>query len=372
MSKAERLERLSGLKDELGLDALILSSPGNVFYFSGFRTTLYTRFNGLVLAGDAAPVLITSYIDEQLAKKQIWGPVWVGDVRIHGPIQRPDVVPLYQDALKPVLRGARRVGVDAISLATAREIESACPEIKLVEISPRLAEIRLKKDPDEVEKIRRASEIALECLDAARKVLGRPGVTEIDVGAEVEFQARRLGADGWGYPILISSGEKITAPHAPPLPMPIPDDVPFFRIAFAPTFDGYTTSIIRTYSREPNALTRRYEAAFFEAMADLQETLRPGKTVQDILATVAACYEKYAVRSDWGGDMGYSLGVTIQEPPRIGGSDTTVIPAEATLALMPGLRKPGEGTFHHSDVYVVRETGLELLCDRLQGVVTYG
>ena len=145
MSKAQRLERLSTLREELGLQAVLLTTPGNLHYFSGFRTTLYTRFNGVVATADADPVLITSYVDEQLAKKEIWGPVWVRDIRIHGPIQRPDVVPLYLDALKPALKGARRVGVDAITLALAREIEAAMPGVELVEISPRLAARRLRR-----------------------------------------------------------------------------------------------------------------------------------------------------------------------------------------------------------------------------------
>jgi Xaa-Pro dipeptidase len=372
MSKTQRLERLSGLREALGLDAVVLTTPGNLHYFSGFRTTLYTRFNGLVATADADPILITSYVDEKLAKEEIWGPVWVRDIRIHGPIARPDVVPLYLDALKPALRGARRIGVDAITLAVARELDAAIPGIELVEISPRLASIRLQKDPEEIAKIRRASEIGIACLDAARDILVRPGVTELELGAELEFQARRLGADGWGYPILFSAGEKVAAPHAPPQAVPISPDVPFVRIGFAPTYEGYTTSLLRTYCREPNALTRRYESAFADAIAGLKALLRPGVTVQDILKSVAACYERHGVRSAWGGDMGYSLGVTVQEPPRIGGTDDTVIQADTTLALMPGLRTAGHATFHHSDIYVVRETSCESLCDRLQGVVVYG
>lgn len=372
MSKSERLSRLSALQESLELDAVVLTTPANLHYFSGFRTTLYTRFNGLVAAAGREPVLITSYIDEQLAKKEIWGPVWVRDIRIHGPIQRDDVVPLYLDALVPLLAGTRRVGVDGVSLTLAREIEAALPGIVLVDISPRLAEIRLQKEPEEIEKIRRASEIAVTCLEAARDILARPGVTELDLGAELEFQARRMGADGWGYPILISAGEKIAAPHAPPLPIPVPVDAPFLRIGFAPTYEGYTTSIIRTYCREPNALTRHYEAAFFDAMAELKATLRPGVTVQGILRIVADCYERHGVRSAWGGDMGYSLGVTVQEPPRIGGTDDTPLKPNTALALMPGLRTAGSAIFHHSDVYAVGEAGCELLCDRLQGVVTYG
>lgn len=372
MSKSKRLERLSTLREELGLDAVVLTTPANLHYFSGFRTTLYTRFNGLVATADADAVLITSYVDEKLAKDEIWGPVWVRDIRIHGPIVRADVVPLYLDALKPALRGARRVGVDAITLAVARELEAAVSGIELVEISPRLAAIRMQKDADEIANMRRASEIGIACLDAARDILARPGVTELELGAELEYQARRLGADGWGYPILFSAGEKVAAPHAPPQAVPIEPDVPFVRIGFAPTYAGYTTSLLRTYCREPNDLTRRYESAFSDAIDDLKSLLRPGVTVQDILKSVAACYERHGVRSAWGGDMGYSLGVTVQEPPRIGGTDDTVIKADTTLALMPGLRTAGQATFHHSDVYVVRETSCESLCDRLQGVVIYG
>lgn len=371
MSKSHRLEKLSHLRETLGLDAVVLTTPGSLLYFSGFRTTLYTRFNGLVARADADPVLITSYVDEQLAKKEIWGPVWVRDIRIYGPISRPDVVPVYLDALKPALAGSRRIGVDAVTLGLAREIEAALPGATLVEISPQLAEIRLQKDPDEIDKMRRASEIGVACLERAPEILSRPNVTELDLGAELEFQARRMGADGWGYPVLFSAGEKIQAPHAPPGPVPIARDVPFLRLGFAPTYEGYTTSLLRTYCRAPNELTRRYETAFFDALADLQAMLRPGKTVQDILKTVAACYERHGVRNAWGGDMGYSLGVTVQEPPRIGGTDTTVIQANSVLALMPGLRTAQQATFHHSDLYVVREQSCDLLYATRQGVLTY-
>ena len=67
-----------------------------------------------------------------------------------------------------------------------------------------------------------------------------------------------------------------------------------------------------------------------------------------------------------------TVGVTVQEPPRIGGTDATVIQPNTTLALMPGLRVANQATFHHSDVYVVSESGCELLCGRLQGLVVYG
>lgn len=372
MSAETRLHRLTALQQSQELDALLLTTPGNLFYFSGFRTSLYTRFNGLVCVVGAEPVLITSYIDEQMAKKEIWGSVWVRDIRIYGPIERADVVPLHTDALKHALRKVRRIGVDAIGLRLARELEAAFPDCRLIEVSSELTRIRLQKEPGEIDRIRRASQIGIFCLEAARDILAKPGVTELDLGAEIEYQARRLGADGWGYPILISTGEKLAAPHAPPLPVAIDPGAPFVRIGFAPTFEGYTTSLLRTYCRKPDALTLRYERAFFDAMSDLCRMLRPGATVQDILATVAASYERNGVRNAWSGDMGYSVGVEVQEPPRLGGSETSIIGAEAVLALMPGLRRAGEATFHHSDIFVVTDNGCELISNGLQGLVVYG
>jgi len=152
----------------------------------------------------------------------------------------------------------------------------------------------------------------------------------------------------------------------------IADDVPFVRIAFAPTYNGYCTSIIRTFCPGASApAIQRLANAFFVAMSDIEAMLRPGATVQDILRTVAASYEKSGVRDLWGGDMGYSLGVTVQEPPRIGGSDETKISVGMVLAIMPGLRRPGEATFHHSDLYLVTESGCECLSRGLQDVVSY-
>jgi Xaa-Pro dipeptidase len=371
MSKTDRSTRLASLRQSQDLDAILLTTPANLFYFSGFRTTLYTRFNGL-LASAKGETLVTSYVDEQLAKQQIWGPVWVRDIRIHGPIARADVFQNHLDTLRPELSDARRIGVDGISFALYSELKAAFPDLEIRDVSAPLNGLRAIKDGGEVADIRRACEIALAGMAHARSALARPGVSEMELGAELEFEARRAGADGYGYPILISSGEKIMAPHSPPSVEKIAPDVPFVRIAFAPSFNGYTSSIIRTFcpGRPPPAMQRLADA-FFVAMRDIEAMLRPGATVQDILRTVAASYEKRGVRELWGGDMGYSLGVTVHEPPRIGGSDATELTAGMVLAIMPGLRRPGEATFHHSDVYLVTADGCECLSTGLKEILTY-
>ena len=232
--KQRRLDALATLVDSLHLDAILLMTPLNLFYFAGFRTSLYTRFNGLLVRKDGSMLFITSYIDERLAKDEVSDNVWIHDIRIYGPFGRPEVTKTYQNILKPELFAAHQLGVDAITLTQFFELKAAFPDLLIKEITTNLMPIRRCKDPDEVENIRRASQIGIACMQRAREIIACPKLTQIDLGAELEFQSRRLGADGVGYPVLISAGEKITAPHAPLLRSPI-GNAPFVRIALAPT-----------------------------------------------------------------------------------------------------------------------------------------
>jgi Xaa-Pro aminopeptidase len=373
MSKQDRIARLEALRQSLDLDTILLSTPANLYYFSGFRTTIHTRFNGLLIGRDGGQALVTSYVDEQIAKLQVGGPVWVRDIRIHGPIARPDVFQNHLDTMRSELAVARTIGVDGISFVLYNELNAAYPHLDVRDVSGSLNGMRGIKDAGEIADIKRACDIALAGLAHAQTVLAQPGISEVELSAELEFHARRAGADGLGYPILISAGdERIAAPHAAPSPEKIAADTPFVRIAFAPTFNSYATSLIRTFCPgKPPAAMQRLADAFFVALSAIESMLRPGATVQDILNTVGDSYTNSGVRDLWGGDIGYSLGVTVHEPPRIGGTDTTRIAAGMVLAIMPGIRKAGEAMFHHADVYLITESGCECLSKGLRQIITY-
>lgn len=59
-----------------GLDALVVLEPANVYYLSGFRTTLHTRFTAVALRAEAPEqaLLIAPSVDRRLALEPIWSP----------------------------------------------------------------------------------------------------------------------------------------------------------------------------------------------------------------------------------------------------------------------------------------------------------
>jgi Xaa-Pro aminopeptidase len=117
---------------------------------------------------------------------------------------------------------------------------------------------------------------------------------------------------------------------------------------------------------------RRCSDAYFAAMSEVRSILRPGIAVRDVLETISQSYKRASLRGAWSGDAGYSLGITVQEPPRVGPQGVeAVIEAGMVLALMPSLHRAGEATFHHSDVYAVTADGCDCLSEGLQELVIY-
>src|ERR1700719_4921892 len=63
--------------------------------------------------------------------------------------------------------------------------------------------------------MRKAAVLASEVLSEAVKLL-KPGVREIDVAAEIEYQMRRRGASGPAFETIVAFGPRSAHPHARP------------------------------------------------------------------------------------------------------------------------------------------------------------
>ena len=77
--------------------------------------------------------------------------------------------------------------------------QRANPQVNVVDIAPVMDELCMVKDKDEIELMRRASQIAATGIEAAVRWL-KPGITENEVGAEIEYAMRKAGGSGVATP----------------------------------------------------------------------------------------------------------------------------------------------------------------------------
>jgi Xaa-Pro aminopeptidase len=83
---------------------------------------------------------------------------------------------------------------------------------KLAPLGRMMEELRIVKDETEISLIRKAAEIADQVFS---HILGfiRPGISEIEIAAEMEHHMRRLGAEGPSFETIVASGKRASMPH---------------------------------------------------------------------------------------------------------------------------------------------------------------
>jgi Xaa-Pro aminopeptidase len=353
------------------VDAVLCTNPDNIYYFSGFRTTLYTRFIAVLIRLDRpeSPILIVSTIDKRMIEDRIWSPPWIADIVYHGPDRLPGIAPSPAAALAAHLAGIKRIGVDSLRLAEVDQLYQAAEDIEIVQIANQIDEVKLKKDGQELAYLKQANLLAMRGMARVPGLLETGPMTEIGIAVQLEADARMSGADGFGYPTLVSSGAKMAAIHSPALHRMVEPNQAL-RVAFGPTVEGYTADIVRTFCLgQPPPELIHLQDGYLAALNTLLALIRPGVKVATLLSAVEEIYTQRGIRSFWRNSIGHGVGITVHEPPRMAVDSEVILSEGWVLAVEPFLVVPGLGGYAQCDVIVVKETGPEILAEGPQGII---
>lgn len=368
-SKRKRIQALTELGKGCDLDWVLCTLPENIFYFSGFRTMLYTRFIGVLvpIKEEREPVLITSYIDRRLVLENVWSPHWFKETLLWGPGTEYEHKTPW-DALKVCLTPGMRLGVDAIQFDFYQQLIETFPDTDVINLQQEILDRRMVKDDEEIQKVETAYKLAEKIMAKVPEWLQHP-MTEAELAAEMTRAATIEGAEGTIFPTLVSCGEKMLAYHSPPLPRPLKENE-LIRVAFGPVVEGYGSDVLRSFciGRPPSEVLPLKDA-FFEAQEAVVDLLRPGVTSAELLKKVEEIYTNRGCLGNWAHNIGHGLALTIHEPPRIAGADQTVMHENMILAIEPSLGCPPHGAFAHCDGVRITTKGAQWLSTGLRELI---
>ena len=155
-------------------------------------------------------------------------------------------------------------------------------EVETFDVGGELVAMRLKKTPEEVAAVRRASRAgALAMAEAMRSTA--PGIGEWDLDALMRWVQIREGADGRAYSAIVGSGGNSCILHytANSRRMQAGEVV---LIDFGPQLDHYTTDITRTWPVD-GTFTER-QAELYDAVLEAQlagiDAAKPGATLMAV------------------------------------------------------------------------------------------
>lgn len=214
------------------------------------------------------------------------------------------------------------------------------PGATFLSASERLQPLRAVKSEAEVALMRRAGEITQAAFAAVVDRL-RPGMTELEVVSEVDYQLRRHGAAGPSFQtMLYASGPRHPLLFGRPeetLPRRLEPPVALL-FDFGAIYQGYCYDFGRTvFFGEPPREMFDLHRLVMEAQQAGIRALRAGATAEAVDAAARRTLE-HAGRGDaFRHRLGHGIGLDVHEPPFLTRGDTTRLEEGMLFTIEPSL-----------------------------------
>ena len=328
------------------IEAFLVTGLSNVRYLTGF-----TGSCGWVLLQKKAAFFFTDFRYQEQAEQQVAGSA---------------EITVFKNSLMEALEGflkkkkIRRLGVENTMMVEFYEtFRGICKEE--VRILKGLTEkIRRVKDDSELVHLREAFAIADKAFGRVLPFV-RPGRTEVEVAAKLEYLMRHFGSEGPSFPTIVASGPRSSCPHASPTDRRLQSEE-MVKIDFGAVSGGYHSDMTRTVFLGKS--TTQFKS-IYKIVLDAQKkaiaALRPGLTGKAIDTIAREHIQSKGYGDQFGHGLGHSLGLDIHEGPSLSPRCEDEITAGMVFTVEPGIYVPGWGGVRIEDVFLVRENGLEQL-----------
>jgi Xaa-Pro aminopeptidase len=350
-----RLNRLRAEIKKRDLDSLLLTHLPNIHYLCGFTGSAAT-----LLVADREAVLFTDgrYSAQARDEVQVKG-VKVVIARKAPLLAAAEWLAAHRrrSSLKP------SVGIvpDSITVGMRGRVAASLKGKTRLRPAPPLVErARMIKDADEIERIRHAIELGAGLFQIACQTI-RPGVTEVEVAAAMEYKARCAGAEGMSFPTILASGTRSAIVHGRASTARIPRRG-FVVCDFGVILAGYCSDRTRTvHVGRPSKEARQLYEAVLEAQEAAIATVRPGVTAAEVDSAARLVLRKRRLDRFFTHSTGHGLGLEIHEAPRLAAGQNQQLEPGMVITIEPGAYVPGKWGVRIEDVVVVTSSGCEVL-----------
>lgn len=345
--------RLARAREAAAGTGLLIAPGSDLRYLLGREGGSFERLTTLVIPADGPPALVVPKLEAPG-----FADVPTDELGI-------DVL-TWVDGDNPYAVAAERLGKpDRVAVSDftpalhVLALRAALPGAEQVLAGPIVRELRMRKDPAEVDALRKAG-AAIDRVHARVGEWLRAGRTEAEVGADIAAAIVEEGHVLADF-VIVGSGPNGASPHHSVSDRVIEQgDVVVVDIG-GPIAEGYNSDSTRTYAiGEPRDAD---VAATYEVLRVAQQTavdaVRPGVSVESIDAAARDVIEKAGFGEFFIHRTGHGIGLDVHEEPYIVSGNDLVLEAGMAFSIEPGIYQPGRWGARIEDIVVVTEDGVE-------------
>lgn len=249
-----------------------------------------------------------------------------------------------------------------VTLAQRKAIARKIGSGRLVQIDDGLLGQRAVKDAQEIAAIQRALKIQQE---AFRRTVRRikPGQTEQEIAAFLEYQMRLLGADGPSFPTIVAADANASLPHAVPGSRKVRRGG-IVLIDWGARWRGYCSDLTRVVAigKMPRKIREVYQVVLDAQLAAI-DAIKPGVALKEVDAVARRIITKAGYGKHFGHSLGHGLGLDIHEQPTLSAKSKGHLQPGQVVTVEPGVYLPGVGGVRIEDDVLVTQRGRRVLSD---------
>ena len=355
-----RLERAQELLYKNKLDALLITIPSNLRYFTGIDTNFWespTRPWFLVVPLFGNPIAIIPEIGEKLFKK-----TFIKDIHTWpSPNLKGDDISPLKSLLETL---PSRFG--AIGAELGKEMSIRMPAIDfnllqdnfkfdIVDGASLIWALRTVKSFNEIKKIEKVAQIVSEVFEILPTIISATD-SERDVAKKLKKEILKGGVDSIPYlPVVTGRGGVSQIIGNPTDKLISSGD--FLFIDTGATFDGYFCDFDRNFAiGTASDELKRTNEILWHATEEGIKNLVPGAKTQDVWKKINKKIEDFGFMVKGEGRYGHGVGLQLTEPPSISSFDDTIIQENMVLTIEPSMEyKPGKIIVHEENIFVSKD-----------------
>jgi Xaa-Pro aminopeptidase len=334
----------------------------NFLYLTGLSTGVFENCGVLCERNGKSIIFSTTLEEEILRNSGIEGEIVVyrnegeRNERLHETLDRYSCI---------------GVPYDSISHTLYIHLFDLLDKAELVDVSPAFRQARMIKEPDEIESIRKACDIADAVADEFPTLLKR-GATERDLALEVDCRMRRYGASRPAFETIVAFSPNNSKPHYSGADVPLREGYAVL-LDFGAEYEGYVSDITRTYltGNPDEGLLHCYNTVL-HAQSIALGLIADGVHTEDVEEEVKRyidSHDRYNKRFIHG--LGHSIGLSVHDNSYPGAAFNKTFRENMVLTVEPGIYLPGEYGIRIEDDILVEEGSCSLLTSAAKEPQTY-
>lgn len=356
---SQRLSRAQKLMGARGIDALLLTTQPDFYYFSGFLTRFWespTRPWFLILPQSGAPVAVIPSIGAHLMARG-----FVDDIRTwSSPDLHDDGISLLAETLKEVCPNGR-LGLPSgfetflrLPLSEFEKLKLLCKSHTFHDDQNIVRDLRMVKSTAEIEKISHACDVANHAFARVDEI-AKSGVPVSQVFREFQMLCLQEGAD-WVPYLAGGAGQFGQADVISPATDDPLVNGDILMLDTGLVWDGYFCDFDRNFAiDEPDQLCRDAHGKLIEATQAAFEICRPGTTAAQLYHAMDKILTN-GKSPDGAGRLGHGLGIQLTEWPSVIPDEDSEMKEGVVMTLEPSIAtRDGQLMVHEENIVITKD-----------------